>query len=196
MVEQILPFIQMNGEYDRILQGCFEFYPSVKFRELNGFGSGLSHLHEFIFFIDYMNHSSYTNVRMSTQLISNYIPYSLLAFNLFCANIGPSHRFEFPRQDYDARQKQRFSGYVIDNIVQHLSTQTKMWMKTKEVFMLEVVSPLMRVLNPRLRAINPQLLKASEKNALKHLVQVMLSFNLNYRQEKAESGHYQYRMDP
>ena len=51
----------------------------------------------------------------------------------------------------------------------------------------------MEILQPNLRPVNTQLYSPREKAELKHLVEVMVAYNLQYVQERTIDGQYEYR---
>lgn len=64
------------------------------------------------------------------------------------------------------------------------------------VIILEVLPPLLQVLQLSLRPVNPQLYSAREKEELKNLIDVMLAYNITYRQVRSLEGQYNYVTDP
>lgn len=52
------------------------------------------------------------------------------------------------------------------------------------------------ILKPPLRPVNPTLFNDAEKRDLKHLMDVMIDFNLNYIQQRSAEGVYSYDYDP
>lgn len=54
----------------------------------------------------------------------------------------------------------------------------------------------MRIIQSNLRPVNTQLYSAKEKQELKHLVEILIAYNLTYVQEISLEGQYSYRLDP
>ncbi|OJA12544.1 hypothetical protein AZE42_08143 [Rhizopogon vesiculosus] len=67
---------------------------------------------------------------------------------------------------------------------------------TGQVLQLEFVPYINRIISPPLRPVNSQVIKAQEKALLTRLVEIMVSFELRFVQEKAEDGQLVYRLDP
>ena len=44
--------------------------------------------------------------------------------------------------------------------------------------------------------MNTQLYSSREKEGLAHLVQIMINYNMTYRQERSPEGQYSYVLDP
>ena len=44
--------------------------------------------------------------------------------------------------------------------------------------------------------VNTQLYSRQEKADLRHLIEIMIAYNLTYQQERGEDGQYSYKLDP
>ncbi|KFM66212.1 Chromosome transmission fidelity protein 18-like protein, partial [Stegodyphus mimosarum] len=64
------------------------------------------------------------------------------------------------------------------------------------ILLLDVFPFLLEIIKPTLRPVNTQLYSQQEKNELQRIIELMLAFNLNYRQERTPEGIYNYVLDP
>lgn len=55
---------------------------------------------------------------------------------------------------------------------------------------------LLKIIQTKLRPVNTQLYSPREKQELKHLVEILIAYNLTYVQELTTEGQYIYRLDP
>ena len=62
--------------------------------------------------------------------------------------------------------------------------------------MCDILPCLLRIVQTNLRPVNTQLYSSREKQDLKHLVEVLIAYNLSYVQEVTTEGQYIYRLDP
>jgi chromosome transmission fidelity protein 18 len=148
-INRILPSLQANGEYDRVIQGCFEFYPSMQFRELRGFGSNISQLHDYIDFADRMSKMLYTTGRGFTE----YMPYAIMAFHRFCVQ-PTTAKLEYPRQHSEFLGMKRQNEQIVRTVMLNLDATTRKWLSSGTLFCTDVVSPLLRILSPSLRPVH------------------------------------------
>ena len=54
----------------------------------------------------------------------------------------------------------------------------------------------MQICQPALRPVNTQLFTATEKELLQNVIAILLSFSMNFVQEKSAEGQYVYKFDP
>lgn len=189
----------MNGEYERIMNGCFEYYPQMRFRETHGFGSNINALHDFIYWYDRCLASVYGGAHGGGGHgeAMAYAPYGLLAFHRFCAQPGVMPQLEFPRADGEMKQTLRQNKYTVASVLNNADARCRLMVGPRENLILEFLSPLVRIMAPKFRSVNAQLLKPLERKALNKLAYVMNTFRVNYIQEKVvETGQYAYRLEP
>jgi chromosome transmission fidelity protein 18 len=67
---------------------------------------------------------------------------------------------------------------------------------SEQVLQLEFAPLINRIISPPLRPVNSQVIKPQEKALLNRLVDVMVSLELRFVQEKADDGQLVYRLDP
>ncbi|THH26598.1 hypothetical protein EUX98_g7590 [Antrodiella citrinella] len=64
------------------------------------------------------------------------------------------------------------------------------------VLQLEFAPYINRIISPPLRPVNRQVIKPDERALLSRLVDIMVSLELRFIQDKSEDGQYMYRLDP
>ncbi|KAL1923537.1 uncharacterized protein VTP21DRAFT_8517 [Calcarisporiella thermophila] len=188
-VEPLAETIHSNGDYEKILQGCFENYLLLRFHDTAG--SKLVDIGDWLCFYDRVNH--YVNGLHDYQL-AGYIPYPIVAFHRhFAGSIKP--KMEFPKVDYENYLAQKENQNIITGLYNSIEARIRVNLN-KRIFATEFLSPLLRIVSPDLRPVNRQLIKPAERAILMRLVEVMIAFGLTYIQEKSEDGQFTYRIDP
>jgi chromosome transmission fidelity protein 18 len=195
--------VESHGEYDKLMNGCFENYLNMKFREQHGFGSNIVQLHEYLNFYDLLS----SKMHFGGNGLFAYVPYVFCVFNRLCSHIGNPNmlKLEYPRADAQAFMARRTNESVISSVLSHVDSRVMSWIRTGRCLILDVLSYLLRIMSPAIRPVNIQLLKAKEKAVLNRLVRIMASFRLNYIQvsvvESSGSGNssvggYTFKLEP
>jgi hypothetical protein len=151
----LLTEIETTGEYDRIMQGCYEYFLNSKIREVHGFGAQFVSLHEYIFFFDRLQANTY---KTSGAVMGNqaYIPFTLLAFRFFTTHTGAKKdlRFEYPKQEGEVAMRRRISECALDSMLHQMGSQARCWIKHRDALCCDVLSPLLRIMSPTLRQVS------------------------------------------
>ncbi|KAF9970340.1 hypothetical protein BGZ73_006953 [Actinomortierella ambigua] len=189
-VSRLVSLIQTNGEYDKLMQGCFENFLRMTFHDTAM--SKVVESTEWIAFYDKLS------ARISSQFeyeLQGYVGYSLVSFHRYFAGSVKQQKLEYPRKDYESylthKAHESIAQAVLLNLTPSLQRQYG-----KGSFATELLAPLLRILSPNMRPVNKQLIKADERAVLKRLVEVMIQFRLTFVQEKLEDGQFVYRLEP
>lgn len=207
-IDYLVPKIESNGEYGMLMQGCFEYYLDMKFRDINGWGSNIIGFLEYVNLFDQINRHIYTG-SVSSEGLYAFMPYTLAAAHYYCAS-SPStggnnankmygsqrSRFEFPRQEFEHRKEKQHMNSLLDNIFSHLSIELRLLVATRKDLIVKILPWVFNLLGLNIRSVNPNLLKQDEKLKLEKLVNLMVQFGLTYVQKKMESGQYVYDLEP
>ncbi|KAI8577410.1 hypothetical protein K450DRAFT_252301 [Umbelopsis ramanniana AG] len=180
-----------NGEYERLMQGCFESYPKMKFHDVAG--AKIVAAFDWLYFYDLINHRS--NNQHQNGLYG-YLPYPLVNFHrYFAGTVAQEHKVEYPKVDYEnflaKKSFTNLSNMLISGMSVHQRRNT-----TKENITTELLHQLLRIISPQLRPVNHQLIKPAEKAILGRLVDIMIDFGLTFVQEKVDEGRFVYRLEP
>ncbi|CAG8548691.1 14459_t:CDS:10, partial [Dentiscutata erythropus] len=135
-ISRLESLISTNGEYERLMQGCFENYLKYNFHDQK---FKLSQINEWINFYDQINHR--TN---SMQLfgLSAYLPYPIINFHRFFS--GVSHpRIEYPRKDYECYIQQQANENKISSALNGMKAKYRLTLK-RNIFITEFGSFLLQ----------------------------------------------------
>ncbi|KAI9007309.1 P-loop containing nucleoside triphosphate hydrolase protein [Gaertneriomyces semiglobifer] len=200
-LQSLHALISASGEYDRIMQGCFESYlhtkifdtvASAKLRIGETAATKIEQILDWLSFYDKVDHSVHSK---HVYELSGYLPYSLANFHRFFAS-AVRIRFEFPRTEYLNFVAHQAHRNVLGSLISGLPPLTRRQWNSPASAAVELVSFLLRILGVEIRAVNIQLIKPAEREALQRLVAVMVSLGFKFHQEKLEDGQYTHRLDP
>jgi len=186
----ILSIVQSCGEYDRLVQGVFENYLNIKFKDsgMMGVVKGLDWFTHFDLLHKEMLHGQ-------VYSLMGHFPYTLVAAHLLFAS-STKQRISFPTQNTEANNKKLKSQNVLASVVGEMLPSARVY-STNTALVRELLPAILSVIQPTLRPVNTQLFSAKEKAELTNVVSVHIAYNLTYQQERdIETGQYVYRMDP
>lgn len=187
--KNVLSTVQSCGEYDKLLNGVFENFLDVKFKD-SGMMNVIDGLEWFVHF-DILHQEMMHSQNYS---IMGHLPFPLVASHLlFAANV--KERIKFPVQHTECRAKLAKNHNILASVVAEMAPQARAF-SNNTVMVRDLLPLLTTVLQPSIRPVNTQLYSAREKRELNNLVNVHIMYNLTYQQEKNAEGQYEYRMDP
>ncbi|CAO3669965.1 unnamed protein product [Rhizopus microsporus] len=183
--------IVSNGEIERIMQGCFESYPLMRFHDVAM--QKVVRISEWLDFYDQLNQR--TSERQEFELYK-YLPYPLVNFHRFFAGTTmQEHRVEYPRMDYQVFSAKKQFENLIEIFLSGVDATKRRYLN-KTIISKEFVPRLMHIISPDLRPVNKQLIKPEEKKVLARLVDIMIEYGLSFIQEKTEDGQFLYKLEP
>ena len=183
--------ILSNGEIERIMQGCFESYPLMRFHDV-AFQKFCA-MSEWLHFYDQMNHRA--NERHEYDLYK-YLPYPVVNFHRFFAGTtAQEHRVEYPRVEYEVFSTKKSYENLIAIFLAGIQPHKRRYL-TRDMIVQELVPLLLHVVSPDLKLVNQQLIKPAEKAKLTRLVDIMIEFGLSFVQEKNEEGQFVFKLEP
>ncbi|KAF9576690.1 hypothetical protein EC968_005463 [Mortierella alpina] len=188
-VSRMVSLIHTNGEYDKLVQGCFENYPSMVFHDVAM--SKVVECGDWLAFYDQLNARVSANFEYE---VGGYIAYALVNFHRFFAG-SVRQKIEYPRKDYESFVAHKANESILQGMTLNLPPNTQRYFR-KSNFATELLSPFLRILSPHMRPVNKQLIKPEERAVLKRLVDIMIQFQLTFVQEKTEDGQFLYRLEP
>ncbi|KAJ2483877.1 Chromosome transmission fidelity protein 18 [Coemansia sp. RSA 2131] len=192
--EQILRSVRASGELERIMQGCFENYLRMEFRDLTH--TRVSALcTDWLEFYDAVDHACRKNPA-GTDGISGYRDFALLAVHNTCRSaLGLSRGgFEYPHSEYAAFQA-RTTAHGILQTLGSSPTCARSLMPATHVA-TDLLDPLLRIMSPQLVTSNKHLLKGAERDRMQRLVTVMDAWQLTLVQERDSGSQFVYRLEP
>ena len=92
--------------------------------------------------------------------------------------------------------KQSKNNEILNHFTGDMLPAARVYYNSNRVAVLDLLPYLADILQPNLRSVALKLFSKSEKDKLDNLIQIMISFNLIYRQEKAAEGQYCFVLEP
>lgn len=188
-VSRMVSIIQTNGDYDKLMQGCFENYPTMIFHDVAM--NKVVENTEWLAFYDQLNFKVSANFEYE---VGGYMAYALASYHRFFAG-SVRQKIEYPRKDYESFVAHKANDSILQGMALNLPAKIQRHFR-KSNFATELLSPFLRILSPFLRPVNKQLIKPDEREVLRRLVDIMINFQLTFVQEKTEDGQFLYRLEP
>ncbi|KAF8984494.1 hypothetical protein BGZ46_007861 [Entomortierella lignicola] len=188
-ISRMVTMIQTNGDYDKLLQGCFENFPAMIFHDVAM--SKVVECMDWLAFYDKLNSKITSNFEYE---VGGYVAYALVNFHRFFAG-SVRQKIEYPRKDYESFVTHKANESILQGMTLNLPAKAQRHFR-KSNFATELLSPFLRILSPYLRPVNKQLIKPDERVILERLVDIMIHFQLTFVQEKTEDGQFLYRLEP
>ncbi|CAL9735879.1 chromosome transmission fidelity protein 18 [Monosporozyma servazzii] len=115
---ELLSNIEQNGNYERIIQGCFNVYPSVKYTD-NGVTKP-SEIADWLYFHDLMQKSLY---EQNGELIkySSVIP--LVFYTKFSDIANNKEEIRIKSMEYEMREKRKQNEAIVKSIIDKIAAQ-------------------------------------------------------------------------
>lgn len=190
-MDRFINDIMSNGEIERIMQGCFEAYPAMRFHDVA--------LQKFCEMSEWFNFYDQVNYRANNKHeyeVYKYLPYPIVNFHRFFAGTcAQEHRVEYPRVDYETYASRKTFENLVDVFLAGIQPQKRRFL-TKTMVIHELVPLLMHIITPDIKPVNQQLIKSAEKAQLVRLIDIMIEFGLSFIQEKTEDGQFLFKLEP
>ncbi|XP_042208895.1 chromosome transmission fidelity protein 18 homolog isoform X2 [Homarus americanus] len=187
--QRILRTTQSCGEYEKLTQGWFENYPSIKFKNTNmePVKMGL----DWAAFTDLLQKEI-----MHTQswTLMAFLPYACVSYHLlFASHQWP--KIQYPNQMYETNQKMIKNKNLQAAMINEMSPMTRVFVGASPLVQ-DILPYLFHIIQPNLRPVNTQLYSKQEKEEMTGLINTMISYNLTYTQERNLEGQYSFVLDP
>ena len=109
----ILKSVQSCGDYEKMMQGAFENYLLVKFKDhMNLLNVRLGN--EWMQFYDLMQQQLMHSQNYSTM---GYLPYTFVAFHLYFAASGPKPQINWPNIQFEMKTKLQKSKHIVESMI-------------------------------------------------------------------------------
>lgn len=177
------------GDTNKIMQGLFENYLNAKVKDprMDCVRGAL----EWLEYVDLLNERTAKTQNYVFMRYSNYLP---VMFHLLFASNHPE-RIRFPNTEYEFRTKMTRNDSLIVSMLNDVKPGIRKHLN-RTLTVTEMLHPLLDIIQPTLRPVNTQLYSKQEKEDLKHLIHVMIAYNLTYHQQRGEDGQYVYVLAP
>lgn len=185
-----LPFIaQAFGDYEKLVQGLFDNYLSVNFKDPRFEAVQLGP--EWLCFVDEL-----LNITQHTQNYSlyAYLPFVAPAFYSRFA-VVPYTKMSLQNSFIESKMKQTQLSNILTSLCAEMAPQVSCFL-TAPTIILDILPWLLPILQPAIRSVNAHLFNAEEQEQLQQVISVMLAYNLVYQQARNADGVYQYVLEP
>ncbi|EIE90206.1 hypothetical protein RO3G_14917 [Rhizopus delemar RA 99-880] len=190
-VDRLVQAITSNGEIERIMQGCHESYPLMRFHDVAM--EKCVQMNEWFDFYDQINNR--INERQEYDLYK-YLPYPAVNFHRFFAGTTTQeHRVEYPKVDYQVYSAKKSFENLIDMFLAGIKPTKRRYLN-RNIVANELVPHLMYIISPEMKQANKTLFKAEEKAMLARLVNTMIDYGLSYVSEKTKEGQIVLKLEP
>ncbi|KAH9271827.1 hypothetical protein BASA83_005929 [Batrachochytrium salamandrivorans] len=194
-INRIVPILQHAGDYDKIMQGCFENYlQTTRFDLLRSTSTKRSRLDE-ISDTTYMFDQIEMRIARHQQFeLMAYQPFLLVDFyRLFASEEGRQIQLTYPRAEYKMFVERKESEGILRALIGGYNAGA---MRQVSAVRLELVSLLVAIVSPEFRPLNFQSLKSNERDMLNRLVSVMSSFGMRLTPKTKPNGLMSFELDP
>ncbi|SPO23599.1 related to CTF18 - Chromosome Transmission Fidelity factor [Ustilago trichophora] len=198
-VNRIIHEVISCNEYEKLAQGCFEHYPTL--RAADGGWKRYRQVHDWLHFGQSITSRAWS--QGSFELLG-FMPWSFVCWHLLFAHVGNALP-EYPKVDYENHLKASAFNEIASQVIGNLPANVRSQFNRHSVI-TELGPSLMRILTPDLRPINNQLSRAEDKQAFGSLVSIMTSLNIKFVQDKISeeeaaatgqsAGQLVYKLDP
>ncbi|XP_035039780.1 chromosome transmission fidelity protein 18 homolog isoform X2 [Hippoglossus stenolepis] len=187
--QHILHLSSSSGEYEKVSQGLYDNYLSMRARDPN--------MHSVCEALDWLSFSD----RLNQQILHNqnfslmrYLPFLSVTFHFLFAHTHVP-RISYPHSQYEATTRLLGSRNALSSMLADIppSIRTRISHLT---LTLDILTLLLNIISPKLRPVNPQLFSSREKEQMRELINTMLAYNLSYRQDRTPEGQYTYVLEP
>ena len=186
----MLRSVQACGDYEKMIQGTFENYLTIKFKDVKM--QNVLCGNDWFQFFDSMQQEILHSQNYS---LMGYLPYSFVASHLLFAASGSKPKINWPNVQYETNNRIQMSNNIIDSMIAEMMPSSRIF-ATSSTMVRDILPCLLKIIQTNLRPVNTQLYSPREKQELKHLVEILIAYNLSYVQEMNPDGQFNYRLDP
>ena len=189
--QALLSSIYSNNEYDKLLEGCFNNYLSI--RGLSSFDPMMDKVLEVSEWLGFTAQIDNSIRKTMAMTLKGYVPYCVTAFHQKYAS-SSRQELSFPTTFWNVRQRTAASMSVIDSVLEDSSPRIRKMLNAR-IIALDVVTPMLELISPYIRPVAPSLLNAVERDILYSVVGTMVGYNLQYVQVRDE-GRLVFKLEP
>ncbi|KAM4750097.1 chromosome transmission fidelity protein 18 homolog isoform 2-T2 [Anableps anableps] len=187
--QHILHLASSSGEYDKVSQGLYDNYLSMRVRDPNL--QSVSEALDWLTFSDQLNQVVLHGQNFS---LMRYLPFLSVTFHFLFAHTHVP-RISYPHSHHEASSRLLSSRNALSTMLADIPASIRSRIGQLSLT-LDVLTLLLDVICPKLRPVNPQLFSSREKEQMRELIDTMLAYNLSYRQDRTPEGQYTYMLEP
>uniref|UniRef100_A0A3Q3VTU1 Chromosome transmission fidelity protein 18 homolog n=1 Tax=Mola mola TaxID=94237 RepID=A0A3Q3VTU1_MOLML len=170
--QHILHVASSSGEYDKVSQGLYDNYLSMRVRDPN-----LQSVCEALDWLSFSDRLNQVILHGQNFSLMKYLPFLSVEFHFLFAHTHVP-RISYPHSQHEVRINYTPPAHYVHSLT------------------LDMLTLLLDVICPKLRPVNPQLFSSREKEQMRELIDTMLAYNLSYRQDRTPEGQYSYILEP
>uniref|UniRef100_A0A3P9KUE8 AAA+ ATPase domain-containing protein n=1 Tax=Oryzias latipes TaxID=8090 RepID=A0A3P9KUE8_ORYLA len=187
--QHILHLASSSGEYEKVSQGLYENFLSMRVRDPNL--QSVCEALDWLLFADRLNQEILRGQNFS---LMKYLPFLSVTFHfLFAHTTVP--RISYPHGHHEASSRLLSSRNALSTMLVDIPAAIRTRI-SQLTLTLDVLTLLLDIICPKLRPVNPQLFSSREKEQMRELISTMLAYNLSYRQDRTPEGQYTYMLEP
>eukprot|EP00057_Strongylocentrotus_purpuratus_P030065 XP_780624.3 PREDICTED: chromosome transmission fidelity protein 18 homolog [Strongylocentrotus purpuratus] len=185
----MLHVIQSCGEHEKLMNGVFENYLEVKFKDPHM--DAINMASDWLVFSDIVQSKI---ARTQNYIFGRFLPFVPLTFHMLFACVAYT-KIRYPNTGFEIKTKTELIKNLVETMRSEIDPSIRQGINLK-LAVTELLPPLLIITQPAFRPINTQLFSTAEKKQLRELVDTMIAYNLTYRQERSMEGTYNYNLDP
>ncbi|KAF8447842.1 P-loop containing nucleoside triphosphate hydrolase protein [Boletus edulis BED1] len=194
-VNRLSRAVEALNNHPNIANGCFAHYMNCHRHEANM--TRYETANEWLGTFDIISSAMYADGDFGLQA---YLPYLLVSFHPLCRERA-GKRVERDSTDWDNLLIKRTNENILKSLYDGIcasgrNTGANRHLIMGQVLQLEFAPYINRIISPHLRPVNSQIIKPAERALLARLVEITVSLELRFVQERAEDGQMVYRLDP
>lgn len=174
------------GDYDRLVQGCFEHYVHLRVPD-QGWGRYADAL-DWLDFAQRTMHGAWGSGSVSFELLP-YVPWAFVAWHALFANRANRIPEQPPRADFEWHMQRKATDETLDALMAALPPSLRPHYSRGAVA-CELAPLLARILSPDIKA------GATQPPAMHALVDTMLLYGMSFEPDRNEAGALVYRLHP
>ncbi|XP_074519824.1 chromosome transmission fidelity protein 18 homolog [Halichoeres trimaculatus] len=187
--QHILHLASFSGEYEKVSQGLYDNYLSMRVRDPNM--ESVNEALDWLMFSDRLNHVILHGQNFS---LMRYLPFLSVSFHFLFAHTHVP-RISYPHSQHEASSKLLSSRNALSTMLADIPACIRTRISQLSLT-LDILTLLLDIICPKLRPVNPQLFSTREREQMRELIDTMLAYNLSYRQDRTPEGQYMYMLEP
>ncbi|XP_040002529.1 chromosome transmission fidelity protein 18 homolog [Xiphias gladius] len=187
--QHILHLASSSGEYEKVSQGLYDNYLSMRVRDPNL--QGVCEALDWLSFSDRLNQVILHGQNFS---LMKYLPFLSVTFHFLFAHTHVP-RISYPHSQHEAASRLLSSRNALSSMLAEIPACIRTRISQLSLS-LDILTLLLNIICPKLRPVNPQLFSSREKEQMRDLIDTMLAYNLSYRQDRTPEGQYTYVLEP
>ncbi|XP_034044830.1 chromosome transmission fidelity protein 18 homolog [Thalassophryne amazonica] len=187
--QHILHLASSTGEYEKVAQGLYDNYLSMRVRDPN-----LQSVCEALDWLSFSDRLSQVMLQGQNFSVMKYLPFLSVTFHFLFAHTHVP-RISYPHSQHEASSRLLSSRNALANMLADIPACIRTRISQLSLS-LDILTLLLDIICPKLRPVNPQLFSSREKQQMRELIDTMLAYNLSYRQDRTPEGQYTYVLEP